>query len=185
MLEDIYKLTKDSMNKSINSLKRDYKSIRTGKVNISILDGIKIDYYGTPTPLSQVASILSTDATTIAISPWEKNLIGSIEKSINEANIRVSPNNDGESIKLFFPPMTVEQRKENAKLAKTMTDSSKIAIRNIRKTSNDKIKNIHKEKEINDDENKQSQYEIQKITDSFIKIADETLSTKEKEILTV
>jgi ribosome recycling factor len=185
MLEDVYKLTKESMDKSIDSLKREYRSIRTGKVTVSILDGIKIDYYGTPTNLSQVASVLSTDATTISISPWEKNLVGDIEKAINEANIGVNPNNDGESVKLFFPPMTVEQRKENAKIAKSMTDTSKVAIRNIRKISNDKIKNLHKEKEINDDENKKGQDEIQKITDSFIKIADDTLSNKEKEILTV
>lgn len=185
MLDEIYNQTKEHMEKSIESLKRDYKTLRTGKVTTTILDGIKIDYYGTPTDLSQVASVLANDATTITISPWEKNLLGDIEKSINEANIGVNPNNDGESIKLFFPPMTVDQRKENAKFAKTMTDNAKVSIRNIRKQSNDKIKVLHKDKEITDDENKKSQDEIQKITDNFVKIADETLKAKEQEILTV
>jgi len=185
MLNAIYDETKDNMAKSIDSLKRDYKTLRTGKVTTTILDGIKIDYYGTPTDLNQVASVLATDATTIAISPWEKQLVSDIEKAIYEANIGVNPNNDGECVKLFFPPMTVDQRKESAKQAKGMTDNAKIAIRNIRKHSNDQIKVLHKDKEITDDENKKAQDEVQKITDGFVKLADDTLRAKEQEILTV
>jgi len=185
MLNAIYDDTKDSMAKSIDSLKRDYKTLRTGKVTTTILDGIKIDYYGTPTDLNQVASVLATDATTIAISPWEKQLVSDIEKAIYEANIGVNPNNDGEVVKLFFPPMTVDQRKESAKQAKGMTDDAKIAIRNIRKHSNDQVKVLHKDKEITDDENKRAQDEVQKITDGFVKLADDTLRAKEQEILTV
>ncbi|RXJ97907.1 ribosome recycling factor [Arcobacter sp. CECT 8986] len=185
MLEDIYAETKENMDKSIDSLKRDYKTLRTGKVSTSILDGIKIDYYGTPTELNQVASVLAPDATTIVISPWEKQLVSDIEKAINEANIGVNPNNDGEAVKLFFPPMTVEQRKETAKHAKTMTDNAKVAIRNVRKHSNDKVKTLHKDKEITDDENKKALDEIQKITDGYVAKADETLKVKEQEILTV
>ncbi len=185
MLEEIYKETKEHMDKSIEALKRDYKTLRTGKVNTTILDGIKIDYYGTPTPLNQVGSVTAIDATTIAVNPWEKNLLGDIEKAIQNANIGVNPNNDGDFIKLFFPPMTVEQRQESAKQAKGMTDNAKVAIRNVRKHSNDKIKNLHKDKELTDDENKKAQDEIQKITDSYIAKADETLKVKEQEILTV
>jgi len=185
MLNAIYDDTKDSMTKSIDSLKRDYKTLRTGKVTTTILDGIKIDYYGTPTDLNQVASVLATDATTIAISPWEKQLVSDIEKAIYEANIGVNPNNDGEVVKLFFPPMTVDQRKESAKQAKGMTDDAKVAIRNIRKHSNDQVKVLHKDKEITDDENKRAQDEVQKITDGFVKLADDTLRAKEQEILTV
>jgi ribosome recycling factor len=159
--------------------------IRTGKVNTNILDGIKIDYYGTPTDLNQVGSVLATDATTISINPWEKNLLSDIERAIQNANIGVNPNNDGEVIKLFFPPMTVEQRKETAKQAKTMTDNAKVAIRNVRKHSNDKIKALLKDKEITEDESKKAQDEVQKITDSFVAKADETLKAKENEILTV
>jgi ribosome recycling factor len=185
MLTDIYAETKEHMEKSIEALKRDYKSLRTGKVNTAVLDGINIDYYGTPTPLNQVGSVLATDATTITVNPWEKNLLTDIEKAIQNANIGVNPNNDGEVIKLFFPPMTVDQRKESAKQAKTMTDNAKVAIRNVRKHSNDKAKNLHKEKEITDDEFKKAGDEIQKITDSYVAKADETLKAKEQEILTV
>ena len=185
MLEEIYKETKDHMEKSIEALKRDYKTLRTGKVNTTILEGISIDYYGNPTPLNQIGSVTATDATTIVINPWEKNLLGDVEQAINAANIGVNPNNDGDVIKLFFPPMTVEQRQESAKQAKGMTDDAKVAIRNVRKHSNDKVKKLHKDKEITDDENKKALEEIQKITDSYVAKADETLKAKEQEILTV
>lgn len=185
MLNEIYQDTKEHMDKSLDALKRDYKTLRTGKVNTAVLDGVKIDYYGTPTELNQVGSVLASDATTIVINPWEKNLLGDIEKAIQNANIGVNPNNDGDLIKLFFPPMTVEQRQESAKQAKTMTDNAKVAIRNIRKHSNDQIKNLHKDKEITDDENKKAQDEIQKITDSYVAKADETFKAKEAEILKV
>ena len=185
MLEDIYSETKDHMEKSIEALKRDYKTLRTGKVTTTVLDGVSIDYYGNPTPLNQVGSVTATDATTIVVNPWEKNLLQDIEQAINAANIGVNPNNDGDLIKLFFPPMTVDQRKESAKQAKTMTDNAKVAIRSIRKNSNDKAKNLHKDKEITDDEHKRAQDEIQKITDSYVSKCDETLKAKEQEILTV
>lgn len=185
MLEEVYSQTKEQMGKSIEALRRDYKTLRTGKVSVNILDNIKIDYYGTPTDLSQVGSVLATDATTITISPWEKSLLGVIEKAIQSANIGVNPNNNGEVIKLFFPPMTVEQRQETAKHAKTMTDHAKVAIRNIRQNANTKVKNLLKDKAITEDESKKAQDEIQKITDSFVAKADETLKAKEKEILTV
>ena len=185
MLEEIYAETTEHMEKSIEALKRDYKTLRTGKVNTAILDGISIDYYGNPTPLNQVGSVTATDATTIVINPWEKNLLSDVEKAIQNANIGVNPNNDGDVIKLFFPPMTVEQRQETAKQAKGMTDNAKVAIRNVRKHANDKVKVLHKDKEITDDENKKAQDEIQKITDSFVVKADDTLKAKEQEILTV
>jgi len=185
MLEEIYEETKEHMEKSIESLKRDYKTLRTGKVTTAVLDGVKVDYYGTPTDLNQVGSVLAADATTIVVNPWEKNLLGDIEQAINAANIGVNPNNDGELIKLFFPPMTVEQRQESAKGAKGMTDNAKVAIRNVRKHANDKIKVLHKDKEITDDENKKALDEVQKITDSFVTKADDTLKAKEQEILTV
>ena len=185
MINEIYGETKASMDKSLEALKRDYGTLRTGKVNPAILDNITIDYYGTQTALSQVATILSPDATTINISPWEKHLVGEIEKAISSANIGVNPNNNGESVQLFFPPMTVDQRKESAKGAKGMTDNAKVAIRNIRKSANDKIKKLNKDKEINDDESKSAQDEVQKITDSYVAKADATFKTKEAEILKV
>ena len=185
MLDEINNKTKESMEKAIEALKRDYMTLRTGKVQTSILDNITVDYYGTQTALSQVATILSPDATTINISPWEKHLVGEIEKAIFAANIGVNPNNNGESVQLFFPPMTVDQRKESAKGAKVMTDNAKVSMRNIRKSANDKIKKLNKDKEINDDECKAAQDEIQKITDTFVLKADTTFKAKEAEILKV
>ena len=185
MLEDIYTNTKENMQKSIEALKRDYKTLRTGKVTTSVLDSVKIDYYGTLTQLTQVGSVIATDATTIVVNPWEKNLLEKIEKAIQNANIGVNPNNDGEVIKLYFAPMTVDQRKESAKGAKIMTDSAKVAIRNIRKHANDKIKTLHKDKEISDDENKKALDEIQKITDAIVNSSDDILKAKEQEILKV
>jgi len=185
MLNEIYEETKENMEKSLEALKRDYSTLRTGKVQTSILDNIKIDYYGTPTALSQVATILAPDATTINISPWEKNLVGDIEKAIQEANIGVNPNNNGESVQLFFPPMTQDQRKDSVKGAKSMTDNAKVAIRNVRKSANDKIKKLEKDKEVTQDESKQAQDEVQKITDSYVAKADDMFKAKDAEIMKI
>jgi ribosome recycling factor len=185
MLEEIYEYAKEHMEKSLESLKAHYQTLRTGKVHTSILDGIKVNYYGNPTPLNQVATVLAADATTINISPWEKNLLGDIEKAINEANVGVNPNNNGEIVQLFFPPMTVEQRQDSAKKAKGMTDDAKVAIRNVRKNANDKVKKLLKDKELTEDENKKALDEIQKITDNFVAKADEMFKAKEAEILKV
>jgi len=140
MINEILEQTTEHMEKSIEALKRDFSSLRTGKVTTGIVDNIKVDYYGTMTALTQVGNVIATDATTISITPWEKSLLGAIEKAIQEANIGVNPNNDGDFIKLFFPPMTVEQRHEIVKQAKSMSEKAKIAIRNIRKENNDSIK---------------------------------------------
>jgi len=185
MLDEIYEYAKDHMQKALEVLKKDYTTIRSGKVSTSILDNIKVEYYGNPTPLNQVATVLATDATTITITPWEKNLVGEIEKAIQVANIGVNPNNDGDSVKLFFPPMTVEQRQENTKKAKAMTENAKVAIRNVRKHANDKVKKLLKDKEITEDENKKALENIQKITDEFVAKAEQMYKNKEAEILKV
>ncbi len=185
MVEEIFKHTKEHMDKSIEALKRDFASLRTGKVTTSIVDNIKVDYYGTPTPLNQVGSVIATDATTIAITPWEKNLLGDIERAIQEANIGVNPNNDGDFIKLFFPPMTSEQRQEIVKQAKAMAENARVAVRNIRKDANNKIKKLEKDKEISEDESKKAQDEIQKITDAHIAMIDDLFKAKEADILKV
>jgi ribosome recycling factor len=184
-LNEIYKYEKEHMNKSIEALKRDFQTLRSGKVSVSILDNIFVDYYGSATPLNQVASVMATDAVTISISPWEKKLMKDIERAIQEANIGVNPNNDGESVKLFFPPMTVEQREESAKGAKAMGEKAKIAIRNVRKEANDKIKKLEKDKVLSEDMIKKGEAEVQKTTDEFIKIVDELVKQKETELLKV
>ncbi|HIP11158.1 MAG TPA: ribosome recycling factor [Arcobacter sp.] len=185
MVNEIYDNMKENMDKALESLKHNYQTLRTGKVQTSILDNITIDYYGTQTGLAQVANILAPDATTITIAPWEKNLVGDIEQAIAAANIGVNPNNNGEAVQLFFPPMTVEQRQISAKGAKTMTDDAKVVIRNVRKAANDKIKKLEKDKEITKDESKAAQDEVQKITDGYGTKADTILKAKEIEILKV
>lgn len=185
MLNEIYNQTKTSMTKTIDSLKRDFSTLRSGKVSIAILDNIRVDYYGTPTPLNQVGSVIATDATTIIVTPWEKTLLKEIEKAIQEANIGVNPNNDGEVIKLFFPPMTQEQRKEVAKDAKAMGEKAKVGIRNVRQDSNNAIKKLEKDKEITEDISKKGQDEIQKYTDEFVKKIDEMVKAKEEEVMKI
>ncbi|RUM71299.1 MAG: ribosome recycling factor [Sulfurovum sp.] len=185
MLNEIYDHTKEQMEKSIDSLKRDFSTLRTGKVTTNIVDQIRVDYYGTPTPLNQVGSVIATDATTISITPWEKPMLQAIEKAIQEANIGVNPNNDGDFIKLFFPPMTSEQRQEIVKQAKVMSEKAKIAVRNIRKDGNDQIKMLEKDKDISEDESKRGQTEIQKITDASVKKIESVLTAKEADILKV
>ena len=185
MLNEIYNHTKEQMDKSLDALKRDFSTLRTGKVTTNIVDHIRVDYYGTPTALTQVGSVIATDATTISITPWEKNLLSVIEKAIQEANIGVNPNNDGDFIKLFFPAMTSEQRQEIVKQAKVMSEKAKIAMRNIRKDGNDKVKKLEKDKDISEDDSKRGQAEVQKITDNSIAQIESTLADKEADILKV
>ncbi len=184
-INEIKDKTKEGMQKSIEALKKDFTTLRSGKVSVNILDNVKVDYYGTPTALNQVATVLATDATTITITPWEKNILKDIEHAIQSANIGVNPNNDGENIKLFFPPMTVEQREESAKKAKAMGEKAKIAIRNIRKDANNKIKHLEKDKEITEDESKKAHDDIQKLTDDFTSEVDKLVKAKESELMKV
>ncbi|MBN2767831.1 MAG: ribosome recycling factor [Campylobacterales bacterium] len=185
MVNEIYDYTKEHMDKSLEALKRDFSTLRTGKVTTNIVDNIKVNYYGNPTPLNQIGNVIALDAVTIAISPWEKNMLSAVSKAIQEANIGVNPNSDGDMIKLFFPPMTVEQRGEIVKQAKAMGEKAKVAIRNIRKDSNDKIKKLEKDKELSEDESKKAHDEIQKITDDHVTKIDELLKVKEDDILKV
>jgi len=185
MVNDVFEDTKENMQKCIDALKRDFTTLRTGKVTTSIVDNIKVDYYGTMTTLSQVGSVIATDATTISITPWEKTMLSPIEKAIQEANIGVNPNNDGILIKLFFPPMTTDQRQGVVKQAKGMVENAKVSVRNVRKDGNDKIKKLEKDKEISEDESKKAQEQIQKITDEYIVKIDETYKVKEADILKV
>lgn len=185
MLNKIYENQKDLSNKAIEALKKDFHTLRTGKVNINIVDGIFVDYYGSPTPLNQVATVLATDATTITITPWEKPMLKTITASIQAANIGVNPNNDGECIKLFFPPMTKEEREKNAKQAKAMGEKAKVSVRNVRKDANDEIKKIEKDKSASEDEIKKAYDEVQKITDNYSNKIDSLVKDKEAELLKV
>jgi len=185
MLNEIFNACETKMKASIEHMQRDFKTLRTGKVTTAVLDNVKIDYYGTPTSLDQVGSVIAQDATTIVVNPWEKPLLADIESAISAANVGATPNNDGEQIKLFFPAMTVEQRQESAKQMKGMGENAKVSIRNDRKHSNDQIKKLEKDKEVTADESKSGQDKIQKITDKFTAEIETILKAKEAEILKV
>jgi len=185
MLNEIFNECETKMNSSIEHMQRDFKTLRTGKVTTSVLDNVKIDYYGTPTSLDQVGSVIAQDATTIVINPWEKNLLPDIESAVAAANVGANPNNDGDQIKLFFPAMTVEQRQESVKQMKGMGENAKVSVRNDRKHSNDQVKKLEKDKEITVDESKSAQDNIQKTTDKFSAKIDTILKDKEAEILKV
>lgn len=185
MVNEIHANQKDGNEKAISALKRDFTTLRTGKVNINILDHVFVDYYGSQTPLNQVATVIATDASTITITPWEKPMIKTISTAIQAANIGVNPNSDGDCVKLFFPPMTIEQRQENAKQAKAMGEKAKVSIRNVRKEANDEIKKLEKDKAISEDESKKAQDEVQKITDSYNAKIDSIVKEKEAELLKI
>jgi len=185
MLNEIYSECETKMKGSIEHMLRDFKTLRTGKITTSVLDNVKIDYYGTPTPLDQVGSVIAVDATTIVVNPWEKNLLADIESAISKGNVGATPNNDGDQIKLFFPAMTVEQRQDSVKQMKGMGENAKVSLRNDRKNSNDKIKKFEKDKEITADDSKSAQDSIQKTTDKHSANIDKILKDKEAEILKV
>ena len=185
MINDIFKKQKEGNEKAMEALKRDFLTLRSGKVSTTILDNVTIDYYDNPTPLNQVGSVLATDATTITISPWEKTLLSDIEKAIQNANIGVNPNNDGEVIKLFFPPMTTEQRSDSAKQAKSMGDNAKVSVRNVRQDANNKVKSLEKEKDITEDESKSAQDNVQKATNEANNQIEKMVKDKESELMKI
>ena len=173
------------MQKSVDKLKEEYVTIRAGRANPHILDRLRVDYYGTPTPIQQVANVSVPEARMIQIQPWEASLIKDIEKAILVSDLGLTPNNDGKTIRLVFPELTEDRRKELAKDIKKKGDNAKVAIRNIRRDANDAIKKENKAGDISDDEAKNSEDEIQKITDKYIAMIDSAIDDKTKEILTV
>ena len=175
----------EKMSKSLDSLKEEFSSIRAGRANPHILDKIKVDYYGAPTSLQQVANISVPEARTIQIQPWESSLIKEIEKAILVSDLGITPNNDGKVIRLVFPELTEDRRKELAKDVKKKGDNAKVAIRNIRRDANDSFKKANKAGELSDDELSNSEDEVQKITDKYTALVDKAIEEKTKEILTV
>lgn len=173
------------MQGAIDALKKEFAGIRTGRASMALLDGIVIDYYGTPTPVQQLASLTIPESRQIAIQPWEQKLIPEIEKAIMKSDLGLTPMNDGKTIRINIPILTEERRKQLVKLVKKRAEESKIAVRNIRRDSNEELKKLEKDEHISEDEVKKEHDEIQKITDSFIKKIDELAEHKEKEIMEV
>ncbi len=173
------------MQKTLDALGREYQSIRAGRANPHILDRLKVDYYGSPTPLQQVGNISVPEPRVLMIQPWEPSLIKAIEKAILASDVGITPSNDGKAIRLVFPELTEERRKELAKEVKKKGDEAKVAVRNIRRDANDAYKKSLKAKEISEDEHEELNEAIQKSTDTFIKKIDKAVEEKTKEIMTV
>ena len=173
------------MKKSIENLKKDFSRVRTGRASTALLEGITVDYYGSPMPVNQVAAISIPDARMIMIQPWEKNMVSAIEKAIQTSDLGLNPQNDGNVIRLPIPPLSAERRADIFKHCKKTSEENKVAIRNIRRDANEKLKKGEKDKLITQDDAKKSQEEIQKLTDKFIKSVDELLVLKEKEIMEI
>lgn len=173
------------MDKTIEALKRDLASIRTGRASTSLLDRITVDYYGTPTPVKQVAKVSAPEPRLITIVPWERKMLGAIEKSILKSDLGLNPNNDGTMIRLEIPQPTEERRKELTKKVSKDAEEAKVAVRNIRREVNETIKKMEKKKEITEDDSKEAQENIQKLTDKKIKAIDEIKAKKEKEVMEV
>ena len=175
----------DKMQKTIDHLESEFATIRAGRANPHVLDRIKVDYYGTPTPVQQVGNISIPEPRIIVIQPWEKSLLKEIEKAIQMSDIGINPTNDGQVIRLVFPELTEERRKELVKDVKKKGEADKVAIRNIRRDGNDAFKKLAKSEDISEDEIKQLEDELQKLTDKFIKTVDDMVDAKSKDILTV
>jgi len=183
MTEEILFDTEDRMSKSVDAFERELVKIRTGRATTNLVDGIKVDYYGAETPLNQVASISIPDQRTIAIQPWEKGIIGAVEKAILKSDIGITPNNDGTFIRLNIPDLTGERRKDLVRMVKKITEDYRVAVRNVRRDANDQLKKAEKASEISEDDMKRSQTKVQDLTDEYIKQIDKILQDKETEIM--
>jgi len=185
MLNDVYADSRDRMKKVIENLEREFKRVRTGRASVALLDGIRVDYYGTPTPLNQIATLTVPEPRSITIQPWDATVIGDVEKSILKSELGLTPMNDGKMVRINIPPLTEERRRDLVKVIRKMAEESKVALRNIRRDSNEMLKDLKKDKAISEDEQFRGQEEVQKITDEFIKQAEAVYAGKEKEILEV
>ena len=185
MLKDEYKVYEDKMKKSIEAVISDFDTVRAGRANASVLNRISVDYYGTPTPIQQIASVGSPDPRTLVITPWDASALKGIEKAIQESDLGINPQNDGKCIRLAFPQLTEERRKDLVKQIHKYTEAGKVAVRNIRRDALDDVKKLKKDNQISEDEEKRFENEIQKLTDESIKKIEEMLSAKEKDILQV
>ena len=185
MLDEINRNTETHMAKAIESLKSELNKLRTGRAHPSLLEHIKVDYYGNPTPLNQIASVTVTDSRTLSVTPWDKTMVQPIEKAIINSDLGLNPNTAGTVIRVPLPSLTEERRKDLVRVVKTEAENARIAVRNIRRDANNNIKNLYKEKQIGEDEERRAQENIQRLTDDFIKEIDEILADKEKELLEI
>lgn len=183
MINDITADAEEGMKKAVDSFKRDLQKIRTGRANTSMLDGIKVDYYGTPTPVNQVATVQVVDARLITVKPWEKNMIAVIDKAIRASDLGINPVADSELVRLPIPPLTQERRKELAKAVGKQTEEARVAVRSARRDAMDMIKDAEKDKQITEDERKKGETKVQDLTDKYVAQIEDIAKNKEKEIM--
>lgn len=183
MIESIYQEARDKMAKSIDALNNELKRVRTGRASLSLLEGIRVDYYGTPTPLNQVASLSVPESRLITVQPWDASAIKEIEKAVLKSDLGLTPANDGKIIRIAIPPLTQERRKELVKVVNKTCEEFKVAVRNVRRDCNELIKGLKKDGDVAEDEAFKAQEQIQKITDDHIRKIDDIYKRKEKEIL--
>ena len=184
-METVIKNCEERMNKSISSLSNEYLALRTGRASAAIFDKVKVDYYGQETPLNQVASVSVPEARLVVIQPWDKGILSAIEKAIQKADLGLNPSNDGKLLRINFPALTGDRRKELAKQSKTSAENTKVAIRNIRRDGMEEIKKLQKDGKISEDEQKNGEDRLQKMTDSYIAKASALADEKEKEIMEI
>ena len=185
MIADVKSNASSGMAKALEAFKRDLSKVRTGRASLALLDSVQVDYYGTPTPLNQVGSLAVPEPRLITIQPWEKNLIGEIERAILKADLGLNPTSDGQLIRLIFPPLTEERRKEMVKQVKRMGEDAKVAVRNTRREANDALKKLEKNKDISEDELKRGEKEIQDVTDDHVARVDQVIAEKEKDLMEI
>ncbi len=185
MVQEVLESLKSDMEKVVSQLKKEYERVRTGRATPALLDGIKVDYYGTPMPINQVANISVPEPRLITIQPWDKGIMPEIEKAIQRSELGLTPMNDGKVIRIAIPPLTEERRKELVKVVKKMAEEKKVELRNHRREANETLKELKKEKVITEDDLFRYQEEVQKITDSFVGKIDALLESKEKEIMEI
>jgi ribosome recycling factor len=184
-IADVKKSTEEKMRKSLETLKANLAKVRTGRAHPGILDHVKVDYYGTPTQISQVANVTLIDARTIGVQPWEKKMVAAVEKAIRESDLGLNPSTQGDMIRVPTPPLTEERRREMVKLVKGEAEEGKVAVRNVRRDANEGLKKLIKDKSISEDDERRAQEEVQKLTDRYVAEIDKVVAEKEKEILTV
>jgi len=184
-MQTVFNTTKEKMEKTLGSLQSEYASIRAGRASAAVLDRISVDYYGTPTPINQLATVSVAEARILNIQPWDKSVLTAIEKAIQTSDIGINPTNDGSIIRLVFPPLTEDRRKEIVKDIKKKAEDAKVAIRSIRRDNIDKLKKMQKNSEITEDDLSNGEEKIQKITDEYIKKIDDKAKDKEKEVMEI
>ena len=185
MWNEVIEELKSDMVKTVERLGVELSRVRTGRANLALLDGIKVDYYSVPTPLNQVASLQLADARLIVVKPWEKNMVPAVEKAIQQADLGLNPNSDGEIIRLPVPPLTEERRKEIVKMVKRLGEDYKVKLRGHRRDANELLKSLEKDKEISEDDQRRGQTKVQEVTDDHVKKVEEIIVNKEEEVMEV